>query len=141
MYGPLVAVLLYFVSQTLLPSANFWCGCPQDFRDEFRRHLGRVFVNANLYKPYCLRRGGATAHFIEFHHLQSTRLRGRWNSYRACQLYVVEGQREIAEAELTAATKPACLYYAAKLRAFLLPRLRKIDAKAARAFFAALPPP
>ena len=92
-YDPLVAVLFFFYSQELLPGAKLWHGSPQDFRDEVRRHLGRVFVDGNLIKPYCLRRGGATAHYIEFHHLQSTRFRGRWNSYRACQLYVVEGQR------------------------------------------------
>ena len=138
-YVPLVAVPLYLLSQTILPGAQLGRGSPQDVRDEFRLHLGRVFMYANVYKPYCLRRGGATAHYIEFRHLQSTRLRERWNSYRSCQLNVVEGQREMGEAELSDATKSACLYYAGKLRAFVLPRLREVDAKAARVFFAALP--
>ena len=94
-----------------------------------------------MYVCIYVRRGGATGNYIEFRHLQSTRLRGRWNSYRACQLYVAEGQREVDEAELSDATTSACLYYAGKLGAFVLPRLREIDAKAARVFFAALPPP
>ena len=67
-YDPLVAALLYLFSQTLLLGAQLWRGSPQDFCDEFRRHLGGVFMDAG-----CLRRGGATAHYIELHHLESTR--------------------------------------------------------------------
>ena len=139
---PLVAALLFLHLQMLPAGAAIWTGTAQEFRDEFRRHLGAVHVNGNFFLPYCLRRGGATNHFVEFHHLQSTQLRGRWNSFRACQLYVVSGQRELAEADLSPATKVACVAYAQKLREFLVPRVRALfGARAAKAFLASLPPP
>ena len=40
------------------------------------------------WRPYSLRRGGATAHFLQFGSLDKTAVRGRWQSTRTARLYI-----------------------------------------------------
>ncbi len=62
--------------------------------------------------------GGATQHLLEFNDLASTQHRGRWGSYRAARIYIVEGQKELAEASLGDATMQRCHQFAAVLKSF-----------------------
>ena len=71
-----------------------------------------------LFKPYCLRRGGATHHFCEHGDLRLTQHKGRWASYKACKLYVVEGQRELNDNVLDDATRVQLEAYATVLKRF-----------------------
>ena len=50
------------------------------------------------YKPYSLRRGGATYHYRRYGNLDATALRGRWACFRTARIYVTDGlaaQQEI----------------------------------------------
>ena len=138
-FDPLVAALLFCLLESLPVGVALWRGTAQEFRDQFRAHLILLGIDASMFKPYCLRRGGATAHYIEHHDILATQHRGRWNSMKACRLYVVEGQRELAEAGITEHVRAACLQCAAELRRYVVPLVHRLfDLRTARAFFAAL---
>ena len=138
----LVGSMLHMLVQLVGEHAPLWAGSAEDFRRAWRFHLQRLGLDPEAYKPYALRRGGATAHFIEHNCLSTTQHRGRWASYRACRIYVVEGQRELAESSLSAATRAAILHYAQILRRHAAPVVRAFAGRrAAQAFFDAPLPP
>ncbi len=78
-----------------------------------------IHMDPEAFKPYSLRRGGATHHYVHVGRISDTQHRGRWNSYAACRIYVVEGQRELNESALSYATKRACALYSLPLRQLL----------------------
>ena len=104
----LVGALLEFVSRGRAPGDRIWRRSACEFRRLWKLHVERIGLNGKDFLPYCLRRGGATHHYIETGDLASTQHRGRWSSYKACRVYVVEGQRELQEAALTAAVRRNC---------------------------------
>ena len=96
----LVGAVLEFVLRGRAPHERIWRRSALDFRQVWRKHIERTGMSGEDFLPYCLRRGGATHHFVETGDLSSTRHKGRWLSYKACRVYVVEGQRELQEAAL-----------------------------------------
>ena len=141
-HDALVGSLLFAQVEKLPHGARLWRGTAAQFRDAWRFHLRRVHVDPEVFKPYALRRGGATAHFVEHNSLSATQYRGRWASVRACKIYVVEGQRELADAALTTATRQACAFYISVLRALAGPLIARIAGpQVARKLFEARPPP
>ena len=67
------------------------------FRRCFSNHVSSLGLNAHIadaslhFKPYSLRRGGATYHFRVFNSLSRLCVYGRWNNPRTCRIYVNEG--------------------------------------------------
>ena len=49
---------------------------------------------------YSLRRGGATHHFCKFGQMESTLVRGRWESSRTARIYLTEGMAALQETAL-----------------------------------------
>ena len=110
-----VGALLEFAMRGRAPGDRIWNRSALDFRRLWREHVVRIGLSGDDFLPYCLRRGGATHYFLETGDLTSTQHRGRWSSYKACRVYVVDGQRELQEAALLAATRAACIRLAASL--------------------------
>ena len=67
-----------------------WIDGSKAFRDQFRA-LVAFFQLPPSFKPYSLRRGGATADFRHDGSMEKTLLRGRWGSTGAARNYVQEG--------------------------------------------------
>ena len=66
-------------------------GLPEHlFRDVFRLLCAKFRLSPELYKPYSLRRGGATAFYTKTDNYQRTQTIGRWNSPNTCRIYVQE---------------------------------------------------
>eukprot|EP00438_Fugacium_kawagutii_P019293 Skav217196 [mRNA] locus=scaffold557:202048:208126:- [translate_table: standard] len=63
---------------------------PQHFRDEFRKLL-QYFRLKDTFRPYSLRRGGATHDFKSHGQMERTLIRGRWSSTLAARQYIQEG--------------------------------------------------
>ena len=82
-----LAQLLYLFCQPLLPGDLILQRSPSQFRE-----LSLALVNEQQltgdFKPYSLRRGGATEHFRQTNNMDLTCDRGRWNSVRTCRIYV-----------------------------------------------------
>ena len=111
-YDPVVARCLSAAMQAAGAAPPLWRKSPAHFRVLRGVMFKRVGLDREVFKPYALRRDGATAHYLEHNHLQSTQHRGRWASYRACRLNVVEGQRELADASLSDRCRLLIIFYA-----------------------------
>ena len=90
-----------------------------DFRKTWAAALLRVGLDPGLYKPYSLRRGGASHHYMEGMSITETQHRGRWGAYRTAKIYIVEGQREVSEAGMSENARSLCVHASSRLRRFL----------------------
>ena len=70
--------------------SKVWNGTPQDFRKHFRE-LHHFFRVDKLFRPYSLRRGGATEDFRQHGLMERSLLRGRWGTSTAARQYIQEG--------------------------------------------------
>ena len=67
------------------------------FRKSFSEKLRLLPIDASLpWKPYSLRRGGATWFFRKCASLSKTVIYGRWNSPRTCRIYINEALAVLA---------------------------------------------
>lgn len=64
-------------------------GGPQ-FREQFAK-LRKFFNLTQPFRPYSLRRGGATADFRRFNSMERTLIKGRWGTSQAARQYIQEG--------------------------------------------------
>ena len=76
-------------------SLPLWNRSPQSFRKCFRSYLKRWQVHNMGFKPYSLRRGGATHLFMQCKSYDLTTQRGRWNSVKASRVYIQEGLSQL----------------------------------------------
>ena len=96
-----VSVLIQYLHVLLpriLPGEHLWPRDSQSFRTLFRELCTDARLPPLLWRPYSLRRGGATAHFLQFGSLDKTAVRGRWQSTRTApaRMYIGEGSAALA---------------------------------------------
>ena len=75
------------------------------FYDLFEQGLAWLGVARFGFKPYSLRRGGATAHFRRHRSLELTLDRGRWSSARVGRIYVNDGIAKETDLNITEVTR------------------------------------
>lgn len=68
--------------------APVWLGTAQKFRDEFSRYCKRFDITQLSFRPYSLRRGGATWVFQSSGSMEMALLKGRWSSARVAKIYI-----------------------------------------------------
>lgn len=73
------------------PGNKLWPYAAQKFRTEFKSLCQSFRVAHLLFKPYSLRRGGATYLLQEGVALEAILLRGRWKSVSVARLYLEDG--------------------------------------------------
>ncbi len=78
---------------------------------------------SKLFKPYCLRRGGATFEWTTNNNAGRLCLRGRWSHLSTARLYAVEGQELLSRHQLTPEARENIIWWTCRLPA-LLQRLR-----------------
>ena len=74
-----------------------WTHSPQKFRDEFRQLTDYFQISHLGFRPYSLRRGGATHDFRIHGSMERALVRGRWNSSGAARNYLHEGVSVLTE--------------------------------------------
>ena len=80
--------MLAIVCRDLAP-ADFLVGCsPAVFRAKFARLVHEAGLPKCNWKPYSLRRSGATTDFLHHGQLDRTMVRGRWASAKTARLYI-----------------------------------------------------
>ena len=72
------------------------------FRARFAEYFEFLQLQGFNFKPYSLRRGGATHLFYESGSMETVRVRGRWQNYRTAKQYVDECRAATTEMALTA---------------------------------------
>ena len=73
------------------------------FRVFFSKGIAALGLMAHGYRPYSLRRGGATHDLLTDQDLQRSVLRGRWGQLRTAKIYITDGAAIIQELKLTPA--------------------------------------
>ena len=68
-----------------------WTRSAQCFRNEFAHHCSRFDLWKHRFRPYSLRRGGATALFQASGSMEEALLKGRWQSTRVAKIYLADG--------------------------------------------------
>ena len=68
-----------------------WRGSKSAFRQRFKHYCRSFKVHHLAFRPYSLRRGGATALFQDTLSYDAALDQGRWSSIRAAKLYIQDG--------------------------------------------------
>ena len=82
-----------------------WRFSGQAFRNRFNHYCNRFDLGKFLFRPYSLRRGGATHHFQETRSMESALLLGRWESARVAKIYISDGLLFLPGMTFTSKTK------------------------------------
>ena len=83
------AVSMNRVSRT--SNVPIWKKSAESFRNAFRHHCKVFDLCEHNFRPYSLRRGGATALFQETGSMEQTLLKGRWGSTKVAKIYLADG--------------------------------------------------
>eukprot|EP00972_Heterocapsa_arctica_P023946 3527621-Heterocapsa_arctica.AAC.1 len=74
---------------------------PTRFRRDFKLLCESFGLDEWAFKPYSIRRGGATSHLRHFGSLSLTIDRGRWEDPRSARIYLQAGMAQLADMRLT----------------------------------------
>ena len=79
---------------------TFLCPPPHRWRKMFNDLISVLGMDAFQYRPYSLRRGGATFYFQKHGQLDRLLVQGRWQSSKTARLYLNSGLAILAEQQL-----------------------------------------
>ena len=94
--NPLVVKLLAAFVANNHVDAPFLRTSQANFRSEFKLLCDSLDLSEWNFKPYSLRRGGATHHFRQTGQLSATIIRGRWGSAKTARVYLNDGLAALA---------------------------------------------
>ena len=109
-HHPLAILFTTALLQEKGTQERLWSGTPQLFRDEFHRLIS-FFRLSESFRPYSLRRGGATAEFKAHGQMEKTLLKGRWGTSLAARQYIQEGLSELTRIRIPPATANLLKHY------------------------------
>lgn len=109
--------LLRSVTKNLAPREPILDRSPKEFRNLFFNLLDYLQVQGNI-SLYSLRRGGATHHFMSCQSMESTLLRGRWQSTSTARIYLRDSAATLSHYQLTPAQRLCFRRLANKLNGF-----------------------
>ena len=78
-----------------------WTGTAAQFRKRFAWLMREFDLNHFNFRPYSLRRGGATHTFQQTMSMEQTLLRGRWESTRVAKIYISDGLSYLPKLKMT----------------------------------------
>lgn len=78
-------------NQQGLHKVPIWSKSASSFRKVFAHHIKRFDLQSHEFRPYSLRRGGATALFQQTGSMEQALLKGRWNSSKVAKIYLADG--------------------------------------------------
>lgn len=93
---PMICKMVGALLLNKLPGDLLLVGSHGEFRSFFKGLCDTLQLQSWNFKPYSLRRGGATHHFRTQGQLSRTIVRGRWNSARAARVYINDGIAALA---------------------------------------------
>ena len=90
---------------------------PPRFVQLFQRAIGFLGLSDLNIRPYSIRRGGATQHFMLNGNMSTTIVRGRWASGKTARIYIGDGLASLAQIRLSSQqSKEFKIYKAILLR-------------------------
>jgi hypothetical protein len=94
--------------QSLLPGDRVAKREPSQFRMLFQAACVELGIEKEEFKPYSLRRGGASHHFRVFGNMSLTSELGRWSDVRTARIYVTSAVQELNASQMPARRKAVC---------------------------------
>ena len=73
------------------PGGFLWTLTSAVFRNRFNQYCSKFDLEKFKYRPYSLRRGGATHLFQTTKSMEATLLKGRWESQKTARIYISDG--------------------------------------------------
>ena len=111
--------ITFLVLQTMLDLKSdadlLWSRTPHAFRLSFKQLIS-FFGLASAFRPYSLRRGGATDDFRAHGLMEKTLLKGRWGTSLAARQYVQEGLSDLTRLRVPFSTAQLLQQYADRLQ-------------------------
>ena len=102
------------VKQALqLDKVPCWDKSGSAFRDSFHRLLQHLEITALGFKPYSLRRGGATYEMQQHGQMERCLLRGRWRNSNVARIYITDGLSLLPHLKMTWKSKHLVARYSA----------------------------
>ena len=98
---PGVCALLYFYYGEASSERYLWSRSPQEFRELFYKALAALGLETYNFRPYSVRRGGATADFAHHQSWDVSCDRGRWANARTARIYLKDALATTLEASFT----------------------------------------
>ena len=86
-----VRALISIKQQQHLHGVPIWTRSAQSFRNIFAHHCKRFGLQGYNFRPYSLRRGGATHLFQCTGSMELALLKGRWSSTKVAKIYLSDG--------------------------------------------------
>ena len=84
---------------------KFWEHSGQAFRNHFDFYLRRFGLDALHFRPYSLRRGGATHLFQTTGSMEVALVKGRWSSNKVARVYIADGLSKLPGLLMNPATR------------------------------------
>ena len=76
------------------------CEAAHVWRKKFSEYLEATGLSEHSFRPYSLRRGGATSYFAKHGSLDKLLIAGRWQAAKTARIYINEGLAVLAEFQL-----------------------------------------
>ena len=89
------------------PQVPLWRHSGQGFRYRFNILLGKLHLQGFQFRPYSLRRGGATAEFQSHGLMERTLIRGRWKNSNVARLYISDAVSYLPKLKMSNASRAA----------------------------------
>ena len=93
------------------PNASLVEMSEYQFRKSFDEALATLKLTSWGFRPYSLRRGGATMYWRKNPNMDSIRLMGRWASEKTARIYIQDGMSRLAEMQFSVAAPPLQKFY------------------------------
>ena len=90
------------------PPRSPLCPAPHVWRKKFQEYVEELKLESWGFRPYSLRRGGATFWFGKHGSLDKLLVHGRWTAIKTARLYINEGVATLAEMNIP--TRPLSVY-------------------------------
>ena len=116
---PMVLLLLMAVCQMKAPMELLFSGSSHRFRMLWSWGIDAIGFSSEVYKPYAIRRGGATDDWAKFMDAAKLLMRGRWGSINTAKIYAVEGLRVRDQDSVTDSQKEKMAYWGKVLHGYL----------------------
>ena len=94
-------------------------GTPADFYARFQAAMVHFGLHRFAFRPYSIRRGGATAFYRRTYNLSATIERGRWSQARVARIYINDGLAKEVELQFSTAENSRIAKAKAELMRFL----------------------
>lgn len=86
-------------------SHRLWEFSNQSFRNHFEAYMKRFHLEHLLFRPYSLRRGGATHLFQVSGSMELALVKGRWTSNKVARVYISDGLSKLPDLLLDSNTR------------------------------------